>query len=273
MLIDSHVHISGPPYKRAYWSIKRADGTDVPMELGDVDLSVDQLLHDMDECHVDKALVMALSGVISNEYLSKVVKAHPKRLAGFAWVTNPRTNHSVEELEKAVNELGLKGLGELHPGAQAFTPADREILPLIRRAAELHVPVLIHTYPWPPGYFYNSLPEHIDTLKKRVPQATIIVAHMGGPRFLDLLPIAPLQGIYVETSWGLTMISDLYGIDFATRYIRMIGADNVVFGSDWLGTNNERGKQLNVIQKMKLTREEKEKILGENIRKVLKAQL
>lgn len=102
-----------------------------------------------------------------------------------------------------------------------------------------------------------------------MPKATIIVAHMGGPRFLDLLPIAPLPEVYVETSWGLTMIADLFGIDFTTRYIRRIGVDNVVFGTDWIGTNNERKAQLSVIQKMSLTREEKEKILGENMRKIL----
>ncbi|MCJ7634006.1 amidohydrolase family protein [Candidatus Bathyarchaeota archaeon] len=273
MIIDSHVHMSEPPYERSDWSIKLADGTDVSLGLGEgVDLSVNHLLHDMDECHVEKALVVAVSGVLSNKFLSEVVKAHPKRLVGFAWVTNPRTDQSVRELEKAVNELGLKGL-KLHPGIQGFTPADREILPLIRRAAELNVPIFIHSAPWPPGYFYNCLPEHIDALKKRVPKATIIVGHMGYQRFLDLLFWTALtSGIYVEPSWGLTMIADLYGIDFATRFIRRIGVDKVVFGSDWMGTNNERKAQLGVIEKMNLTREEKEKILGENIRNVLETR-
>ena len=269
MIIDGHIHISEQPPVDGTVSFKLADGSDFSVKLDEgADLSVNRLLHDMDECHVNLGLVMAVAGLASNEFLSKVVKAYAKRLVGFAWVTNPRTNQSVEELEKAVNKLGLKGL-KLHSGLQAFTPADREILPLIRRAAELNVPILIHTYPWPPGYFYNCLPEHIDTLKKRVPKATIMVAHMGGPRFLDLLPIAPLPGVFVETSWGLTMIADLFGIDFTTRYIRRIGVDNVVFGTDWIGTNNERKAQLSVIQKMSLTREEKEKILGENMRNIL----
>jgi len=270
MIIDSHAHLSEQILVDGAISFKLADGTDLPVQLDEeADLSVNRLLHDMDECHVDRALVMAVAGVASNKFLSKVVKVHPKRLVGFAWVTNPRTNQSVGELEKAVNELGLKGL-KLHPGLQAFTPADQEIIPLIKRAAELNVPILIHTAPWPPGYFYNCLPEHIDILKKRVPKATIIIAHMGYQRFLDLLLcIAPLSGVYVETSWGLTMIADLFGIDFATRYIRRIGVDNVIFGSDWMGTNEEMNDQLSLIQKMSLTREEREKILGENIRRVL----
>ena len=69
-------------------------------------------------------------------------------------------------------------------------------------------------------HFHSNLPEHLDTLKKRVPEATLIVGHMGGVRFLDLLTIAQQPGIYVETSWTLMMIADLFGADFATRFIR-----------------------------------------------------
>ena len=106
-------------------------------------------------------------------------------------------------------------------------------------------------------------------LKKSVPEATIIVGHMGGPRFLDLLTAAY---DYAETSVTLPMIVDLFGISFAARFIRRIGIDRVIFGSDWSGTVNSIVNQLSLIQKMSLTREEKEKILGENIRKVLEAQ-
>jgi len=270
LIIDSHIHISEQTPADGVFHFKLADGTDSSISLGKgIDVSVNKLLSDMDECRVDKACVVAFPEIASNEFLSKVVKSHPDRLVGFVWVNNPRTSQSVKELEKAVNELGLKGL-KLHPGIQGFSPADPEIVPLIRKAAELNVPIFIHMYPYPPhGDFHNCLVEHIPLLWKRVPKATILIGHMGFPRFLDLLTIALLPGVYAETSWGLTTMADLYGINFSTKFIRRIGADNIVFGSDWCGTNNERKAQLSIIQKMRLTREEKEKILGENIRKVL----
>lgn len=274
MIIDSHVHISEQTPDNGIFHFKLADGTDASVSVGKgVNLSVNQLLSDMDDCRVDKACVVAFRGVASNAFLSKVVKSHPKRLVGFAWIDNPRVHRSVKELEKTVKEMGLKGL-KLHPGVQGFTPADPEILPLIRRASELNVPIFIHMAPFQPhGDYHNCLVEHIYVLWKRVPEATILIGHMGLQRFLDLLPIGLMQSkIYVETSWGLTIIADLYGIDFATKFIRRIGVDKVVFGSDWVGANNERKAQLSIIQKMSLTREEKEKILGENIRKVLEAR-
>jgi hypothetical protein len=223
----------------------------------------------MNEDRVDRALIMGLSGIVSNEHLSEVVKAYGSKLTGFAWVDDPKDEEeSVRELEKAVKDLGLRGL-KIHPSIQSFSPSDPEIVPLIRRAAELRVPVLIHSYPWPPGYFYHNLPWHIDALKKRVPEAAIIVGHMGHLRFMDLLTIASQPGVYAETSWGLTLMAELHGTAFATRFIRRVGADKFLFGSDWFGSNRERKNQMSLIEKLGLTRKEKEKILGENLSKLM----
>lgn len=76
----------------------------------------------------------------------------------------------------------------------------------------------------------------------------------------------------METSWGLTSIAELHGLEFTARFIRMIGVDNVLFGSDWIGkqVGVEQEKQLELINKLDLTREERDKILGGNISKILK---
>jgi len=269
MIIDSHVHVSEHGTLDRNIEVKIADGTKtLTLPFLHSSLSVNRLLESMDEFHVDKALIMSFTGFSSNEFVSKVIKEHPKKFIGFAWVDNPNLPSSIRELEKAVTELGLKGL-KLNPGVQAISPSNPEIFPLIRKATELNIPILIHTYPWPSGFIHHCLPEHIDILKSNVPNATIIVGHMGYHRFLDLLSIAELPGVYAETSWTLPMVAELFGIDFTTRFIRRLGADNVVFGSDWNGSNEELNKQLDLIEKMHLTREEKEKILGQNIRKVL----
>ncbi len=77
-------------------------------------------------------------------------------------------------------------------------------------------------------------------------------------------------GIYIEMSFGLELIASLHGIKFAERLLHRLGINRVVFGSDWLG-QMERMTDLNmnIIEKMDLTKEEKDNILGENIRKVL----
>jgi predicted TIM-barrel fold metal-dependent hydrolase len=223
---------------------------------------VDLFLLDMDERGGDKAVVMGLFDQISNEQLSELMREHSERIIGFAGVANPKSEDSVAVLEEAVGELGLRGL-KLHPDLHSFSPADPEIVPLIRCAAELDVPVLIHCFPggMVRGYFNLNTPGHIDTLMRRVPGATIIVGHFGWPRYLDLIAIGQIPGVYVETSWGLTSIAEL----------KMIGIDNIVFGSDWCSVQigMEQGRQIRLIEGLDLTGEEKDKILGGNMGRVL----
>ena len=105
----------------------------------------------------------------------------------------------------------------------------------------------------------------------RVPDADIIIGHMGFPRYMDLLTVAQIPGVYVESSWCLTGIAELHGLEFTAKYLRMVGVDNVLFGSDWCGkqVGMEQQKQLDLIHRLDLNREEKDKILGENISKLL----
>ncbi len=180
MIIDGHTHLCGQPHTQepVIWKIVEGGSFTAPFtrEEGKVDL----LLRDMDERGVDKAVVMGFLDQISNEQLSELMSEHPERIIGFAGVADPKSEDSVTMLKEAVGELGLRGL-KLHPDLHSFSPADPEIVPLIRCAAELDVPVLIHCYPggMVRGYFNLNTPGHIDTLKRRVPEATIIVGHLG----------------------------------------------------------------------------------------------
>jgi predicted TIM-barrel fold metal-dependent hydrolase len=88
---------------------------------------------------------------------------------------------------------------------------------------------------------------------------------------MDLLTVGQIPWVYVETSWGLTNIAELNGTAYTAKLLRMIGTESVVFGSDWLGPGigEEQQRQFRLIEYLDLSREEKEGILGENIRKVL----
>jgi predicted TIM-barrel fold metal-dependent hydrolase len=226
----------------------------------------ERLLHDMDEYNACNAIVLA-SEALSNETLSKIVKDHPKRLRGYAYI-NPLEDDSPHVLEYAVTRLGLIGL-KLVPDFQDFSMADPRIHPLLKKAAELDIPVMVHSAPGlVQGHYNQSLPEHFDSIKRMIPRLTLIISHMSYPLFLDLLNIVPKEGVYVDTSTSLLWIYDLYGGDFTGRYIRRIGADNVIFGSDWWSYGGEIGKQIELINKLDLTVDEKDKILGGNISKI-----
>jgi len=271
MIIDSHTHLSGPPYNTDSIIISYPDGGSFDLNIERRACHVDLLLKDMDDRGVDKALVMGIPECITNEQLSELVKKHPDRIIGFAGVFDPKTSESVRDLKAAVKQ-GLRGL-KLHPDLHSFAPSDEEIVPLIQCAADLKVPTLIHSYPggMRQGYFGKGSPEHIDTLKSHVPDSTIIIGHMGYPRYLDMITLGQIPGVYIETSWGLTGIAELNGLTYTSKLLRLIGIDNVLYGSDWVGpqVGMEMVRQLGLVEKLDLTREEKDKILGGNISKIL----
>jgi len=273
MIVDSHTHLCGSPLNDETQVISYPEGGSFSLGLPRKVANVESLIEDMNSRNINKALVMGFPELVTNQELSDMMKKYPKRIIGFTGVLDPKKPKAVKELEYAVTKLGLKGL-KLHPDCHSFSPDEEEIVPLIKKAAELGVPTLIHSYPGSMrrGYFHRASPETVDELKKHVPEADIIIAHMGFPRYLDLLTVAQIPGVYVETSWGLTNIAELHGLEFTTRYLRMVGVDNVLFGSDWVGkqVGMEQQKQLDLINKLDLTREEKDKILGGNISNLLK---
>ena len=79
----------------------------------------------------------------SNDYISDIVKAFPDRFIGFAAIDPWQSMLAVDELERSVKDLGLKGL-KLHPIQQAFHPNDEQFYPLYQKCADLKVPVLFH---------------------------------------------------------------------------------------------------------------------------------
>lgn len=58
-------------------------------------------------------------------------------------------------------------------------------------------------------------------------------------------------------------------LDLFNRFVRRIGVDNLIYGSDWVGPRGEMERQIELIRKLDLTREKKDKILGENISQIL----
>lgn len=89
MIVDSHVHIGGPPQEAEPERFKAL------MEKGDIDKAI------VFRYFYDKPTL------ISNKYISGVVANFPKYYVGFAWI-NPNVKTAVAELRVAVTELQLR---------------------------------------------------------------------------------------------------------------------------------------------------------------------
>ncbi len=180
---------------------------------------------------------------LSNDLVGAIVKRHPKRFAFFASV-DPWKPNAVEELERAVKELGAKG-AKFHPSMQDFYPSDERHFKLWEKASELKIP-------W----------------AARFPDLPIIAAHFGWPWHLELIAMALHKtNVYIELSgW-----SPRY---YPEELMREIGGrlqDRTLFGSDYPFIKPVR--VLEELDALSLKPEAKVKILRENAARLLKLQL
>ena len=78
-----------------------------------------------------------------NDELSETVKRYPQRFAGFAAIAPQDPVRAADELERAVNKLGLKG-ALITGNIKGEFLDDRKFWPIFETAEKLDVPIYIH---------------------------------------------------------------------------------------------------------------------------------
>jgi len=209
---------------------------------------------------------------VGNDYIASIVQKYSDQFMGFASVDPWKGKLAVQELERSVKELGLRGL-KLHPTTQAFCPNDTHFYPLWEQAAALGIPVLFHSgqtgvgsgTPGGKGYKLKySHPMLLDDVAADFPDLTIIMAHPAVPWQEEQLAVALHKGnVYIDLSgW-----SPKYFRPILVQYMRSILQDKVLFGSDYPVIQPERW--LRDFESLELKDEVRQKILVDNAKRVL----
>lgn len=258
MIIDAHAHIF--PDKIAD---KAAEGIGGFYNItAKYDGTLGTLLEQGSAAGVDKFLVQSVATVPEqvrsiNNYISECVSRYPDRLIGFG-AMHPDFEDIVGETERIVS-FGLKGI-KLHSDFQRFN-LDEKRAYAIYEAAEGRLPILFHI--GDPRYDYSA-PERLMRVVKRFSKLTVIAAHLAGWTMWDKgAEIFEGSGIYADCS------SSLYALapDRAAKLIRKIGADKVFWGTDYPLWG--AAEELERFRSLPLSDEEKDKILGGNITRLL----
>lgn len=124
-----------------------------------------------------------------NDATAAVVRARPEKLIGFMSV-HPHEPDALEEIERAVHELGLRGI-KLGPNYQNFDPLGEPAFRLYRRAQELGLPILFHQGTSPVRFadLDYAHPRHMDRIATCFPDLRIIMAHMAHPWQTDCIAV------------------------------------------------------------------------------------
>lgn len=119
--------------------------------------NVDRYLQFMDDAGIDVAVLTANSftGGLEqmkrwNNFCAEIVKDNPSRFVGFACVPPLGGKPVLEELERAVKELGMKGV-HIWTRSNGCHLDDREMWPFYAKVAELNLPVDVHVTLEPSG--------------------------------------------------------------------------------------------------------------------------
>jgi predicted TIM-barrel fold metal-dependent hydrolase len=238
MIIDCHTHVG-----RAGQHVGGAILEDLMRSWGRPLWDVTLEGHWAAMAGVGRAIVLAFEAprigvVVPNDYVADYVGQHPEKLIGFASV-DPNHPHAPYELERAVKQLGLKGL-KLAPIYQHFDPSSRAAYAVYEAANALKLPILWHqgTTFVRDAPLIHARPVLLDEIARHFPDLTMWVAHLGHPWYEELVAVIRKHPkMYADMSalhprplqFYLAMVSALeYGV-----------TDKILFGTDYPFTTLE----------------------------------
>ena len=228
--------------------------------------SLDETIETMDRLGIDQLCLSPFLGCFcdfrrGNDLLGEAVRRHPDRLLGQFTVNPNYPDDVLPEFRRCEKAHGLRML-KIHPFCHEYPVDGPGYRDLWQYADQKEMVVLSHTWESDkncgPGLFGKIAAEH--------PKARIILAHAGGTQEGCRQTIEILRkhdNLYLDTA-----TSQLH-VGMIERFVREVGADRVLFGSDV--PLLDPAAQLGRIAYAKIREEEKEKILGVNARRLLGA--
>ena len=246
MIIDAHAHMDVCDVRGWY------DTPEVVIEL-------------MDRFGLDKAVVMGYRNAPETDnsaldYLVESCKKYPGRLIPLIRL-NPRAGFkSIELLELAVEEHGIKGV-KLHPASYNLPPFGGITVEILKKAAYYDIPVLFHC-----SDEMMTYPAQIGDAMDESPDTKVILAHMGG--FFHKKDAIELMKRHPNAYTDTCEFPFSAGI---LRFIEELGPDRIFFGTD-LPTDNP-AVEIEKIKILNLGPEIEDKLFYKNIAGVLKLEV
>ncbi len=276
MIIDCHTHVFPPQIKKKRHQYIDSDPCfAVLYSPKEAKLATaDELIDSMDKEGIDISVIVNIGWtthelcVETNDYILESIARYPKRLIGFGSVQPNSFDAAIAEIERCAKG-GMRGIGEIRPDMQLFDLNDEIMLPIIETLRKHQLILLTHASE-PVGHLYPGkgaiTPEMLYPFITAFPDLTIVCAHWGGGLpFYALMPEVKkaMKNVFFDTAAS----PYLYSPEIYHQVIQLVGADKILFGSDY--PLLAQGRLLKEINSLDLAPETKSLILGGNARKLL----
>jgi predicted TIM-barrel fold metal-dependent hydrolase len=232
------------------------------------------LVETMDRNAVEKSIVFGFPWKTldtvkrHNDYIAKAVQRYPDRLIGLCCL-DPLHPEAQAEAKRCL-AAGFRGLGELAFYRSGIDEdALRSLAPMMELCRNEKIPVMIHTNE-PVGHHYpgkspNTLSQ-ILRLVQTFADNTVILAHWGGGLFFFNLLKKELKESLANVYFDTAASPFLYDSGIYRTAISIIGAEKIIFGSDFPLLNPAR--YVNEMRDAGLSAQEIAAICGLNARKL-----
>jgi len=239
--------------------------------------TAEELIAAMDEASVDCSVVLNVGWVShelcvrTNDYILDSVSHYPKRLVGFCSIQPKAGDAAIAELERCAR-AGARGIGEMRSDVQGFDLGDKALMKPLVDAAIRHDLILLTHSSEPVGHEYmgkgSVTPDILYSFVTQFPDLKLVCAHWGGGLpFYALMPevAKALTNVFFDTAATIF----LYRAEIFKQVSDLIGSDKILFGSDYPLISQDR--IISQINSLDICQEDKDKFLGGNAHKLLKA--
>jgi predicted TIM-barrel fold metal-dependent hydrolase len=277
VIIDFHTHVFPPEIKKHRNKYVERDPcfailySDPKARIA----TADELIASMDEAGVDISVILNIGWtthelcVETNDYIIDAVSHYPQRLVGFGAVQPQSPKAAAAEIERCA-KAGMKGVGEMRPDIQLFDLCDEIIMNPLAEVLTAHKLVLLLHASEPIGHEYPGkggiTPDILYPFITSFPDLTVVCAHWGGGLpFYALMPEVKkaMGNVYFDSAAS----PFLYKPQVYSQVIQLVGADKVLFGSDYPLLAQKR--LLNEIEALGLAEESQSRLLAGNALKLL----
>ncbi len=277
MIIDFHAHVLPPRIKENRSRYVDTDPAFARIYSGENAkiATAEDLIGSMDRDGVDVSVIVNYGWsthelcVETNDYILESITRYPKRLIGFCAVSSYADDVSLNEIERCVG-AGARGVGELRPDTQSNDFTRKEAMePFVGLLRKRKLILLTHASE-PVGHIYPgkgaATPGLLYEFITNFPGLPVVCAHWGGGLpFYALMPEVrqALEDVYFDTAAS----PFLYRPEIYRHVTQLIGADRILFGSDYPVLPASR--LLKEIDAVGLSEEDRMEILSGNARRLL----
>jgi aminocarboxymuconate-semialdehyde decarboxylase len=238
---------------------------------------------------------------MTNDGIAQVVRKYPKRFIGLASIPLRNKAKALDELNRAVNELGMRGVC-IDSNVGGIPLDSEELWPFYRKVVELDLPIFVHPgFPEGPeqyqcyglvpilGYEFDLMLAQAKLIYGGVleefPNLKFIFSHLGAG--------TPFLKQRIENGWGFAKSSpdkkariskppsyylEMLYLESVSFYkpammcaIQCSGVDKILFGTDYpLYPLGDIPGSLKMVRELDLCESDKNKILGGNAKRLFK---